>query len=301
MATRRSNRNRDDSVVKAAWIQAGAVVASAVLGALVSWNLAKEKVYDAFSVVENEVHNEYSGENMTVINQYGDSYEYEVNTDSFEAFLDSVTDNYKNLITENARLSEQNDQLDEQNNLLAERNNQLQEQIESLQSLREAAQNQNQEEVQSGQNAENTVLALKPHDMKNSASYKGYEGYESFQMFGREYNDGFTISMGASYNMWGNGVQYAIFNVEEISREYASIQLLVGHVDGYDVGDITLEIYVDKNLEQEPDITHVIKAEEAPAEIGIDLNGAKSLIIKVSNQGGSTNMAGFGEIEFVKS
>lgn len=291
MAARGNSSNRNNSEIKAAWIQAGGAVVAAVLGGLLgivlSWNQAKEKaeeqVYDAFRVAENEVHNEYNGENMTVINQYGDSYEYGVNTDSFETFLDSVTDNYKNLITENAQLKEQ---------------------IESLQSEQEAAQNQSLNEAENGQGAENidgAVLTLKPHDMKNTASYKSYEGDESFQMFGREYNDGFTMSMGASYNMWGNGVQYAIFNVEDLSREYASIRLLVGHVDGYDVGDITLEIYVDKNLEQEPDITHVIKAEEAPKEVGIGLNGAKSLIIKVSNQGGSTNMAGFGEIEFVKS
>lgn len=49
-------------------------------------------------------------------------------------------------------------------------------------------------------------------------------GNNGFIMFGKTYTNGFTISMGASYNIWGNGTQYVTYNIESISKMYSSIK-----------------------------------------------------------------------------
>lgn len=144
------------------------------------------------------------------------------------------------------------------------------------------------------------IINLIATNWKNINAYQEFpcQDAKSFKMFGKEYFFGFTLLMGASYNMWGNGEQYVSFNVSGISAQYSFIDCLVGHVDEYSDDDIVLKIYLDKTIEMIPDYTYTIFPTLAPSRISIDVSGTSSMTILVINQGDCSNMIGFSEISF---
>lgn len=123
-------------------------------------------------------------------------------------------------------------------------------------------------------------------------------GNNGFIMFGKTYTNGFTISMGASYNIWGNGTQYVTYNIESISKMYSTITVLAGHIDGYVSDSILVQILLDKTIDDNPDYEYTINPTVSPKNLSIDIKGKSSMTIKVSNNGGSDNKIGFANLSF---
>lgn len=86
---------------------------------------------------------------------------------------------------------------------------------------------------------------LKAHECKDINAYESFSGNgnNGFTMYANTYTNGFTMKMGASYNMWGNGEQYAIYNIDTISNKYSTIRFLIGHVDGYETANVKVNIF----------------------------------------------------------
>lgn len=137
-------------------------------------------------------------------------------------------------------------------------------------------------------------------DWKSESTYQSYSGNgnNGFKMFGDTYTNGFTMTMGASYNMWGGGTQYVTYNISSVSKEYSLIKLLVGHVDGYASNDIKVEFFLDKSLEENSDYEYTISPSISPQWISIDITNCSAMTIQVSNLGGDTNCIGFADAFF---
>lgn len=133
---------------------------------------------------------------------------------------------------------------------------------------------------------------------KNTYKFYSGNGNNGFTMFGKSYTNGFTISMGASYNVWGNGTQYVTYNVDSISNEFSSIKILVGHIDGYSSDDIKVEFFLDKSLEDSSDYEFTIHPTVSPEWISINIEDHSAMTIQVSNLGGDSNCIGFADISF---
>ena len=144
------------------------------------------------------------------------------------------------------------------------------------------------------------ALELIATNWKNKSTYQEFPNRDgkSFIMFGKDYSPGFTLLMGASYNMWGNGEQYVTFNVSDISAQYSFIDFFFVYVDEYSSDDIILKIYLDKTTEMIPDYTYTVSPTLAPSRISVNISGTSSMTVFVSNQGGSSNMIGFADISF---
>lgn len=142
--------------------------------------------------------------------------------------------------------------------------------------------------------------SLKMVDCKNSSTYEEFSGNgnNGFVMFGDTYTNGFTLSMGASFNMWGNGEQYVTYNIKSLSQEYSQIELLIGHIDGYESKDVIVQIYLDKTLDMNPDYEYVISPNTEPQIISIDITDKSSMTIQAINQGGDSNKIGFANPNF---
>lgn len=135
---------------------------------------------------------------------------------------------------------------------------------------------------------------------KDESAYETFSGNgnNGFVMFGNTYTEGFTISMGASYNMWGSGEQYITYNIESISRNFSTLKILAGHVDGYSSDDIVVQIYLDKTLEETPEYEYTISPATRPQTLSVDITEKAAMTIQVSNQGGDTNKIGFANPTF---
>ena len=79
-----------------------------------------------------------------------------------------------------------------------------------------------EEEEQTKNNAPEMIAV----DWKSESTYQSYSGNGNtgFKMFGDTYTNGFTMTMGASYNMWGEGTQYVTYNISSVSKEYSLIK-----------------------------------------------------------------------------
>lgn len=137
-------------------------------------------------------------------------------------------------------------------------------------------------------------------DWKSESTYQSYSGNgnNGFKMFGDTYTNGFIMTMGASYNMWGGGTQYVTYNISSVSKEYSLIKLLVGHVDGYASNDIKVELFLDKSLDENSDYEYTISPNVSPQWLSIDITDCSAMTIQVSNLGGDTNCIGFADTRF---
>ncbi|MEE1061537.1 MAG: hypothetical protein UH080_06910 [Ruminococcus sp.] len=137
-------------------------------------------------------------------------------------------------------------------------------------------------------------------DWKSDSYFKSYSGSgnNGFVMFGENYTNGFTMLMDASYNIWEGGIQYVTYNIKSLSKEYSSIKMFIGHIDGYASDDIKVEIFLDKSLEENPDYEYIICPNLEPKCVSIDIDDCSAMTIQVSNLGGETNCIGFADITF---
>lgn len=153
-----------------------------------------------------------------------------------------------------------------------------------------------EEEEQTKNNAPEMIAV----DWKSESTYQSYSGNGNtgFKMFGDTYTNGFTMTMGASYNMWGGGTQYVTYNISSVSKEYSLIKLLAGHVDGYASNDIKIEFYLDKSLDENSDYEYTVSPNVSPQWLSIDITDCSAMTIQVSNLGGDTNCIGFADTRF---
>lgn len=112
------------------------------------------------------------------------------------------------------------------------------------------------------------IVAAKPQNFmdvcepyETSYNYEKYINGETFQMSGQGRTNGFTI-MG--YN------NQALANLD---GKYKELSFDVGHVDGAEMLDATLSIYLDGTFYQ----SYAIKADALPISVRIPLEGKKQI------------------------
>lgn len=200
------------------------------------------------------------------------------------------------LLLHNSQLVQENEELSLRNSELTQDNTELQHQIAILQEMLEKL---NMTSNLHGMSVDFTPV-LNAHEWKDSNTYTSFagDGNNGFTMYGKTYTNGFTMSMGASYNIWGNGEQYAIYNIESISDKYSTIKFLIGHVDGYETANVTVNIYLDKAVGDSPDYIFDISPDISPQEYPVNIVGKRGMIIQVCNTGGGTNKVGFANPTF---
>lgn len=116
---------------------------------------------------------------------------------------------------------------------------------------------------------------VKPY---SSNSYTEYINGETFKMGGKEYTNGFTLSVDG-----GN----SIFNME---GKYNTISFNIGHCDETDMEDGELKIYCDSVLKS----TKKIDKEALPQKISVDITGVKQIKFELSGDWRATY--GFGNV-----
>lgn len=229
-----------------------------------------------------------------------------IDTQAYIQEIEKLQQQYGLLSDENERINQEFQDLQEQNKRLNELNNQLQAQIDEYENIISSqphvdmnSEHNNQDENPTHSSQDSSVLPIAVA-WKDKATYESYSGNgnNGFIMFGTTYTNGFTISMGASYNMWGNGEQYVTYNISSISEKYSTLMLTVGHVDDYESSNIIVRFYLDKTIDDSADYEYTISPNIAPQQLSIDISGKKSMTIYVSNQGGSTNKIGFADFTF---
>jgi len=118
--------------------------------------------------------------------------------------------------------------------------------------------------------------------------------YESpsngFTMFGTTYT-GFTVRLGASYNMWGNGTQYCVFNISEWSDVGHVLKLTYGHIDGSDNGNRRISIYFDSS--ESAAYVFNYDSTNPPETVDIEIGSHESMKIVVDNLSGGQPTVGF--------
>lgn len=92
-----------------------------------------------------------------------------------------------------------------------------------------------------------------------------YETPSSFAMAGKTYTNGFTLQYRGS----------ALFN---LNGKYQTLEFDLGHVDGSQMDDLTVTIYLDGSVSKVIEA----KAEDLPRHITIPLNGALQMKIELS-------------------
>lgn len=103
----------------------------------------------------------------------------------------------------------------------------------------------------------------------------------SFKMAGVSYTNGYTFR---------SDNRYALFN---LNGAYESLSFTLGHVDGQDLIDAVLQIYLDGDLAQELKVP----AEGLPQQVTIPLNHALSMKwLAIDESSGYNTKIGLGEI-----
>ena len=220
-----------------------------------------------------------------------------IDTDKdYSDYLDRIVDEIDDAKATTKDLTERIDELNKQ---IIDQEKRINDLSEENRVLHQNESVEEPEDIDENSN-ENVTEGLRPISWKNQGAYEEFNGSgnNGFDMFGERYTNGFTFSMGASYNLWGNEEQYAIYSIGSEGHKYDELSLLVGHVDQYPPDNVTLNIYVDKSTEDKPDYTYEIQPEIAPQQISVAIKDKSSLVIQVINQGGSQNKIGFTNIEF---
>lgn len=115
------------------------------------------------------------------------------------------------------------------------------------------------------------------------------EGYEcrSVGSFGKERTNCFTVNTGASYNLWGGGRQFVLFNIEDLNA-YDFLEFTICGENGTS-GEMDISIYVDQEINDSPDYNFHMDSCSNPETAQINIKGASSLAILVNNLTGHEN------------
>ena len=127
--------------------------------------------------------------------------------------------------------------------------------------------------------------------VNHSGTTATYESASNgFTMFGTTYT-GFTVHLGASYNMWGNGTQYCVFNIADWSEVGNTLKLTFGHVDGSDNGSRKVSIYFDSS--ESAAYVFNYDSTNPPKTVDIEIDSHESMKIVVDNLSGGQPYVGF--------
>lgn len=132
------------------------------------------------------------------------------------------------------------------------------------------------------------IKILNDHIVSNSSTYKCYMGAESVSVFAEDRYNCFSIRTLVSYNLWGHNIQNVKFNASKLN-ELGSITFKIGGATGCS-GNMSVDIFIDKDIDDAPDYTYEIEASGFPIEIEpIDVSNAVSIAIQVSNHSSNEN------------
>lgn len=132
------------------------------------------------------------------------------------------------------------------------------------------------------------VKILNDYIVSNSGAYKCYMGAESVSVFAEDRYNCFSIRTLVSYNLWGNNIQNVKFNASKLN-DLGSITFKIGGATGCS-GNMSVDIFIDKDIDDAPDYTYEIEASGFPIEIEpIDVTNAVSIAIQVSNHSNNEN------------
>lgn len=132
------------------------------------------------------------------------------------------------------------------------------------------------------------VKILNDYIVSNSGAYKCYMGAESVSVFAEDRYNCFSIRTLVSYNLWGNNIQNVKFNASKLN-DLGYITFKIGGATGCS-GNMSVDIFIDKDIDDAPDYTYEIEASGFPIEIEpIDVSDAVSIAIQVSNHSSNEN------------
>lgn len=130
-------------------------------------------------------------------------------------------------------------------------------------------------------NSEDIMEILSNSVVSDTGTYKRYVGAESISVFANEQYNCFSINTAVSYNLWGGNVQSVIFNISSLD-EINILNFDIGGETGSS-GSMKVEIFIDKTLEESPDYIYELEASAIPTNASINIKGATSLGIRVTN------------------
>ncbi|MDR0220967.1 MAG: protein kinase [Lachnospiraceae bacterium] len=134
------------------------------------------------------------------------------------------------------------------------------------------------------------LAALPPYETNRCTQYT-QPALESFQMGGVEYGEGLVIeSYNANADYEGNG--YALFN---LGGKYAGLEFVVGHIDGTNMNNAVVNIYLDGELAQ----SVTVNANALPKKVAIPLEQAAQLRIICLNSSESWGWTNYGFADLV--
>lgn len=132
------------------------------------------------------------------------------------------------------------------------------------------------------------VKILNDQIVSNSGAYKCYMGTESVSVFAEDRYNCFSIRTHVSYNLWGHNIQNVKFNASKLN-DLGSITFKIGGATDCS-GNMSVDIFIDKDIDDAPDYTYEIEASGFPIEIEpIDVSKAVSIAIQVSNHSSNEN------------
>lgn len=133
---------------------------------------------------------------------------------------------------------------------------------------------------------ENWLDVCGPYQYRNGTEYRLSDN-KYFTMSGKKYTNGFTLGQ------WDSNAE-ALFN---LNGKYNTLSFTVGHVDGKDTTDRTLNIYLDGIIAY----TKELKYDDVAKKVTVPLNGALQMKIEVAYSKGQIKSSvayGFSEGEF---
>lgn len=259
-------------------------------------NENRNKISELEKQIENqqaEINQQNSEEEINKIIQsateYGNSFDYvqalsilnnvENKTSEIDLLINDYTQKYESTIIEQANNLKTEEKLDDASNLINDALNILpNSQIlkDKLQEIKSSYPQNMIDVVPAYQSGGNTYTEYT--SLKSGAS-------EYFTMGGVKYTNGMTFN--ADINIFDD-VSWAVYNLD---NKYKSLEFILGHVDGSDLGRETfLEIYYDGELKEEISVT----PDMLPKSVSLDLNGVSQLKMQVRSSGNNGPLYGLG-------
>lgn len=141
--------------------------------------------------------------------------------------------------------------------------------------------------------SEDIMKMLSDSVVISSDGYKEHLGSDSIIVFAEEQHNCFSIGTAVSYNLWNANIQSVVFNISKL-KEIEHLSFDIGGTSKSDIADgssgsMTVEIFIDKTMEDDADYKFDLEASAIPTPVSIDIKDATSLSIRVTNHSGNLN------------
>lgn len=135
--------------------------------------------------------------------------------------------------------------------------------------------------------SEEILRYLSSSIVASSGTYADYFGSDKISVFAEEKSNCFSINTAVSYNLWGGNVQYVNFNISNLT----GIEELAFDIGGEtgSSGSMTVEIFINKTMEESADYIYEIEASAIPTHVSINIKDAISLGFRVTNHSNNQN------------